>query len=273
MSGARVSGGRGGAGRDSRENLKNNAEEVIKRFTSDNARAEKLVEDTINPNLDLTKTKGENLKQMLKDGLISDSDFELMTRFKDLIGSTSKEELTLEELEQKAKERREVAIEDFEAAMDEIPSSLPNLSRDDAEALRFANGLKIKDLDIDRYDIDIGDRVKIVDGYEEVLETIIDCDSITGWTGASLDTSDYISGSASIYGDGYNPENSVIYYDFGEIMRFNNPSFFQFMIKAEDDTGDILEYSLTENSSDLFVSSNSIYVNTANVWQIVTCNN
>ena len=133
--------------RDSREDLKNAAEEVIRRFTIDNIRAEQLAEETINPNLDLTKTKGENLKQMLKDGLISDSDFELMTRFEDLIGSTTKEGLTLEELEQKAKERRDNAIEDFEAAMDEIPSSLPNLSRDDAEALRFANGLKMKDLE------------------------------------------------------------------------------------------------------------------------------
>jgi|11BtaG_2_1085332.scaffolds.fasta_scaffold00242_4 hypothetical protein len=133
--------------RDSREDLKNAAEEVIKSFTNDNIRAEELAEKTINPNLDLTKTKGENLKQMLKDGLISDSDFELMTRFKDFIGNTSKEELTLEELEQKAKERRDAAIEDFEAAMDEIPSSLPNLSKDDLEALRFANGLKMKDLE------------------------------------------------------------------------------------------------------------------------------
>jgi Holliday junction resolvasome RuvABC DNA-binding subunit len=133
--------------RDSREDLKNAAEEVIRRFTIDNIRAEQLAEETINPNLDLTKTKGENLKQMLKDGLISDSDFELMTRFEDLIGSTTKEGLTLEELEQKAKERRDNAIEDFEAAMDEIPSSLPNLSRDDAEAVRFANGLKMKDLE------------------------------------------------------------------------------------------------------------------------------
>lgn len=133
--------------RESREDLKNDAEEVIKKFTIDNAKAEELAEKTINPNLDLAKTKGENLKQMLKDGLISDSDFELMTRFKDFIGNTSKEELTLEELEQKAKERRDAAIEDFEAAMDEIPSSLPNLSRDDAEALRFANGLKMKDLE------------------------------------------------------------------------------------------------------------------------------
>ena len=133
--------------RESREDLKNDAEEVIKSFTNDNIKAEELAEKTINPNLDLTKTKGENLKQMLKDGLISDSDFELMTRFNDLIGSTTKEELTLEELEQKAKERRDNAIEDFEAAMDEIPSSLPNLSKDDAEAVRFANGLKMKDLE------------------------------------------------------------------------------------------------------------------------------
>jgi hypothetical protein len=70
--------------RDSRENLKNDAEKVIKSFTEDNSRAEELAQKTINPNLDLTKTKGENLKQMLKDGLISDSDFELMTRFKTL---------------------------------------------------------------------------------------------------------------------------------------------------------------------------------------------
>ena len=132
--------------RASREDLKKAADEVIKAFTADSIAAEELAGKTINPNLDLTKTKGENLKQMLKDRLISDSDFELMTRFEDLIGNTE-EELTLEGLEQKAKERRDAAIEDFEAAMDEIPASLPNLSRDDKEAVRFANGLKMKDLE------------------------------------------------------------------------------------------------------------------------------
>jgi len=132
--------------RASREDLKKAADEVIKAFTADSIAAEELAGKTINPNLDLTKTKGENLKQMLKDRLISDSDFELMTRFEDLIGNTE-EELTLEKLEQKAKERRDAAIEDFEAAMDEIPASLPNLSRDDKEAVRFANGLKMKDLE------------------------------------------------------------------------------------------------------------------------------
>lgn len=129
---------------------------------------------------------------------------------------------------------------------------------------------KITDIDINKYDLDIGEYVKVIDGYEQVLETIIDCDSVTDWTGATLDNDDYVEGSGSIQGNGYNPSNSIITYDFGEVMRFNNPEFIQFMVKTAE-IGNSLEFSLAENSSELWDTTHDIYINTANVWQTVTC--
>lgn len=153
-----------------------------------------------------------------------------------------------------------------------------NLSSGDALDIAYADlekiatlgeTIKIKDVDIAKYDLDIGDLVKVVDGYEKVLETIINCDSITNWSGATLDTDDYVEGSGSIQGNGYNPTNSIITYDFGEIMRYQNPEFIQFMIKTAE-TGDVLEFSLSNESSTLWTTSHDIYVNTGDVWQIVT---
>jgi hypothetical protein len=134
----------------------------------------------------------------------------------------------------------------------------------------YGETIKITDLDINKYDLDIADRVKIVDGYEKVLETIIDCDSITSWTGATLDTTDYVEGSGSVSGSGYSPTTSVITYDFGETMRYNNPEFIQFMVKTDENTGNLLEFAFSNDSSTLWDSPNDIWINTASVWQTVT---
>ena len=116
-----------------------------------------------------------------------------------------------------------------------------NLSSGDALSIAYEDlkkiatlgeTIKIKELDITKYNLDIGDYVKIVDGYEKVLETIIDCDTSTSWTGATVDTTDYVEGTGSITTSGYDPATSTMTYDFGETMRYNNPEFIQFMVKA-----------------------------------------
>jgi len=127
--------------------IKSDANAVIKSFTEDNNEAEGIAE-TINQNLDLSKTKTENLKQMLKDGLIKDSQLEIITRFKELIGNSDNKGFTIEELEEKAAEKRAEAVEDFEVAVEEAPKFLDNLSDDDKAALKFAKTLKVEDLDM-----------------------------------------------------------------------------------------------------------------------------
>jgi hypothetical protein len=129
--------------------------------------------------------------------------------------------------------------------------------------------VQIKELDINRYDLDIGEKIQVVDGYEKVLETIISCDSATGWTNASVDTTEYVEGTGSITATGYNPVTSAATYNFGEIMRFNNPEFIQFMVKVDSGSGNILEYAFSNNSSTLWDSPLDIYINAAAVWQIV----
>ena len=132
---------------DNRKVIKKLADAVVESFNKDNDKAE-IIAETINQNLDLSKTKTENLKQMLKDGLITDSDFEIITRFNNLIGKSVKEELTIEELEEKAAEKRAAAVEDFEVAVEEAPKFLENLSQDDKAALKFAKSLKVGDLEM-----------------------------------------------------------------------------------------------------------------------------
>ena len=132
---------------DNRKVIKELANAVVESFNKDNSKADEIAQK-INQNLDLSKTRTENLKQMLKDGLISDSEFEIITRFKNPIGNSVKEELTIEELEEKAAEKRAAAVEDFEAAIEEVPKYLENLSQDDKAALKFAKSLKVEDLDM-----------------------------------------------------------------------------------------------------------------------------
>jgi hypothetical protein len=133
----------------------------------------------------------------------------------------------------------------------------------------YGETIQIKELDINRYDLDIGDRIQVVDGYEKVLETIIDCDSSTNWTNANVDTTEYVEGTGSIEVTGYDPTTSTAIYNFGEIMRYNNPDFIQFMVKVDSGSGNILEYAFSNNSSTLWDSPNDIYVNASGVWQIV----
>jgi hypothetical protein len=134
----------------------------------------------------------------------------------------------------------------------------------------YGETIKIKDLDISKYNLDIGDYVKVIDGYELVLETILDCESVTNWTNATLDNDNYVEGSGSIQSaSGYDPTTSIITYDFGEIKRFINPDFLQFMIRSTSETGQVLEYSFSNNSSTLWSTTTPIYVNSAAVWQLI----
>lgn len=59
--------------------------------------------------------------------------------------------------------------------------------------------ITLNNVDLDRYEPTIGDKITAQDVQNNVLYTIVNCDSTTGWTSnCSLDTTDFCEGTASI---------------------------------------------------------------------------
>jgi len=131
----------------SRVELKNLAEGVITSFQADYKLAQEIIRERINNNLDSNKSVLENLKQMKKEKKITDSEYNLLVRFKDQINKTKKENISEEDKAKTAQERRNEATEDFEAAIQGIPKSFKDLNDDERSVLRIVKTLTLKDLD------------------------------------------------------------------------------------------------------------------------------
>jgi hypothetical protein len=97
-----------------------------------------------------------------------------------------------------------------------------------------------KDLDINLYFPVIGDYCKFQDRPELILQTIIDCESLTGWSNVTLDT-DSVEGNKSVTFD-YSDTTTIYKFDFGEIKRYLSPEKIGFMVKS-DIAGDYLDFS------------------------------
>lgn len=84
-------------------------------------------------------------------------------------------------------------------------------------AMTTPSNTKIKNMDIDRIDAVIGDRILIFDKLQLRLRTIIDCDSLTGWNNGTLST-DRVEGTNSVRWD---TSTGDLDFDFGEVKRYN----------------------------------------------------
>jgi len=158
----------------SRIELKSLAEAVITSFQADYKLAQEIIRDRINNNLDPNKSVLENLNQMKKENKITDSEFELLVRFKDQINETKKENVSAEDKAKTAQERRSEATEDFEAAIQGIPKSFKDLNDDERSVLRIVKTLTLKDLE----NLTTNEIQKLVRGLEGLMAGYIGSDLI-----------------------------------------------------------------------------------------------
>lgn len=144
-------------------------------------------------------------------------------------------------------------------------------------AANLSENIKLKNFRIDKYDPNIGDYIKCVDDYEKILtplrsSTGLDItEDINNWNNNSFNTDDFVSGTGSIGFIGTNPTNSVGYYNFNEIKRYRKGiEKLIFMVKSDDEEGDVIEMGLSENSSTLFNNPYSIFIKNKDTWEMKT---
>jgi hypothetical protein len=97
--------------------------------------------------------------------------------------------------------------------------------------------IKVKELRVDKYFPVIGERLTVQDSPEYVRYVIIHCDSLTNddeslskighWTGATLETSDFVQGSASV-----KFTSGTMKYSFDQAMKINGDEKLGFEIKG-----------------------------------------
>lgn len=160
-------------------------------------------------------------------------------------------------------------------------SSIEGISDADVLAMAYADlqaksilpeVINIDSVDLDAYyqeygkTPDISEYLKVLDDREKVLSTIINCDSATNWTNATLETDDFVEGSGSIKLSGYDPTSSAGYYDFSEIYRYHKPEYMLIMLKSVE-TGSVLEFGYSNTIGTLWDDVQVIYINESNKWQ------
>ena len=133
--------------RMSRDELLSSVEKVVREYSNDLSRASSVAQ-RIENDIDTDISTKQNLDKLLKDGKISESEYELMTRFSDML-KESKEDTGLSEAEklQKEEAKRQAVNDDFNEAMSSMPSKLDNLNDDEKKAFKFAQTLTEKDLE------------------------------------------------------------------------------------------------------------------------------
>lgn len=177
----------------------------------------------------------------------------------------------------------------------------------DAEALDYAyarlksfkatQNITVSDINLDRFVPIVGKYIRIMNKEITQLTTIVDCESVTGWNGASLDNADYVEGAASVYFNG-SAVNDGITYSFSKQMRYIRMSKIGFMVKCHE-AGRKLSVRITtgtnhkqysasygicgmgeagsgdtiarDEQSESFVT-NTIYIPNADVWHFIEFN-
>jgi hypothetical protein len=138
--------------------------------------------------------------------------------------------------------------------------TVSDLIVNNADALEFAyanltskaivpQSITLKDFRFELLFPEIAKRYKVQDRIEYIRRKIIRCDSLTAdddsfekdsgsWSGATLNTTDFTSGTASITYDGAIIGDSIRY-DFGDTIKLLDPLSLGFMLKSEF-AGDLL---------------------------------
>jgi len=132
---------------------------------------------------------------------------------------------------------------------------------------QLRNQITLSNFRIDKYNPAIGNYVKCVDSQELVLKTLIDCNTETNWNNATVYSDSYVDGTGSIQILVSVPSEEV-YYDFGEIKRYDYIEKIIFMVQSEQDIGEIMQMGISENSSTLFDNPYPFFINDSDLWEM-----
>jgi hypothetical protein len=107
------------------------------------------------------------------------------------------------------------------------------------KSIRVPENVKIKNLDIRKYDLSKGDRIRIYDESILQLKQIIDCESLDNWSTGTLDSMNKKQGNYSISFS----STDILIYDFGTIQKYEQIKKIVFLLRA-DKIGTYLQFSL-----------------------------
>lgn len=93
--------------------------------------------------------------------------------------------------------------------------------------------ITVNDIDLEKYVPVIGNKINIQDRENMIMLEIVNCDSITGWNGATLDSVNYVSGTGSVKFTATNI-NDEMEYSFAGQTIWKNPSKIGFMLMAAE---------------------------------------
>lgn len=190
----------------------------------------------------------------------------------DIAGNTY-ETLTIEKTKRRKDSKFEISANlNSTFALDLAYQDLQNQAK-------LSQTIKLNNFRINKYDPKISNYLKCVDDFEKVLSPLMSSSGIeitntaSNWTNATLFVDDFVEGSGSIQFLGSNPSNSAGYYDFMEIKRY--PSGIDklvFMIKSDQEIGEVYEMGLSNNTSSLFNNPYSIFIKESDLWEMKTIN-
>jgi hypothetical protein len=126
--------------------------------------------------------------------------------------------------------------------------------------------ITVNNVQIDKYNPSIGKMITVQDRDAERLETIINCDSITGWVNATLDTTNFVEGTGSVCFTA-TAIGQYIEYIFNHLAYINNPQKLVFMIRSSTEYGLFItvRYYMGIESEETFVS-NVLNISSAATW-------
>lgn len=152
--------------------------------------------------------------------------------------------------------------------------------------------IKLKEVRLDKYFPVIGDRLQVQDRNEIIRRQVVFCDSLTNdddtfnlngsWSGATLDTTDFTDGSASVKFTS-SSAGTEMSYSFGDTIIIKEPFLMNFMIKSNF-AGNYIELEVGEKDgwssgswsratwSRNATTLNDIYkinIASGNVWQLI----
>lgn len=169
-----------------------------------------------------------------------------------------------------------------------IPQSLVSTPSSQNAALTYAyqqikadavvnTNVVISALDYDRYPLTVGQLIRVYQPYALAWQTVLDCDSVTGWNSATLSTGTPKRGTGSLqvstgissyewqkekFWSGVKKVGFFVYsVGTGEILSFN--------LKSDLPTGSTYSMGSYSMSTSLTSSGNTVSYFTANVWKWV----
>lgn len=114
------------------------------------------------------------------------------------------------------------------------------------QSYQYLTPITVNNVELDKYEPEIGKLITVQDRDEEVLNTILVCDSITGWTNATIDNTYYIEGSGSVKFTCAAIGN-YMEYSWSKQIYLKEPQRIGFMIRSSAASGIFLSVKIYSN--------------------------